>query len=136
MDYDSDVHTFMVSANYNPLPKLSFNLGGSFSMAESEMKNVDHASEPFSGSNPLSDSVTPGSWGGTYDVANTNNIESYSNLDYTLWEFEAGASYAINNRVGVNVSYYFSEVQDDDNYVYGDESGQYQSLMTYVTFRF
>jgi hypothetical protein len=135
MDYDSDVHTFMVAANYNPLPKLSFNLGGSFSMADSEMKAVDFASDPHTGGvNPL-DPNGP-AWGGTYDVANNNNVESYSNLDYTLWEFEAGASYAINNRVGINVSYYFSEVQDDDNYVYGDESGQYQSVMTYLTLRF
>jgi opacity protein-like surface antigen len=135
MDYDSDVHTFMVTANYNPLPKLSFSAGASFSMADNEMKNVDFASDAHTGGvNPL-DPDSSG-WGGTYDVANNNNMESYSNLDYTVWEFEAGMSYAINNHVGINVSYLFSEVQDDDQYVYGDESGQYQSLMTYLTFRF
>jgi hypothetical protein len=135
MDYDSDVHTFMVAAKYNPLPKLSFNAGASFSMADSEMKNVSFASDEITGDNPL-DPGTAGSWGGTYDVANNNNMESYSNLDYTVWEIEAGMNYAINKHVGVNVSYLFSEVQDDDQYVYGDESGQYQSLMTYLTFRF
>jgi opacity protein-like surface antigen len=135
MDYDADVHTFMIATNYSPLPKLSFNAGASFSMAESEMKNVDFASDASS-TNPLDSDIAPGTWGGTYDVANTNSMESYSNLDYTVWEFEAGMSYAINNNVGVNVSYLFTEVQDDDQYVYGDESGQYQSLMTYLTFRF
>jgi hypothetical protein len=135
MDYDADVHTFMIATNYSPLPKLSFNAGASFSMAESEMKNVDFASDPHTGGvNPL-DPDSSG-WAGTYDVANTNSMESYSNLDYTVWEIEASMSYAINNYVGVNVSYLFSEVQDDDQYVYGDESGQYQSLMTYLTFRF
>ena len=133
MDYDSDVHTFMVAANYNPLPRLSFNAGASYSIAESEMKNVDFASDPHTDGDRLD---AASRWKGTYDPAYNNNMESYSNLDYTVWEIEAGMSYAINNHVGVNVSYLFSEVQDDDQYVYGDESGQYQSLMTYLTFRF
>jgi hypothetical protein len=133
MDYDSDVHTFMVAANYDPLPRLSFNVGASYSVAESEIKNVDFASDPHTDGDRLD---TTGKWKGTYDPAYNNNMESYSNLDYTVWEIEASMSYTINNHVGVNVSYLFSEVQDDDQYVYGDESGQYQSLMTYLTFRF
>jgi opacity protein-like surface antigen len=133
MDYDSDVHTFMVAANYDPLPRLSFNVGASYSIAESEIKNVSFSSDEHTDGDRL-DTMT--GWKGTYDPAYNNNMESYSNLDYTVWEIEAGMSYAINNHVGVNVSYLFSEVQDDDQYVYGDESGQYQSLMTYLTFRF
>ncbi|MCK4425197.1 MAG: hypothetical protein KAV69_00500, partial [Deltaproteobacteria bacterium] len=132
-DYDSDVHTFMVAANYDPLPRLSFNVGASYSIAESEIKNVSFSSDEHTDGDRL-DTMT--GWKGTYDPAYNNNMESYSNLDYTVWEIEAGMSYAINNHVGVNVSYLFSEVQDDDQYVYGDESGQYQSLMTYLTFRF
>lgn len=133
MDYDSDVHTFMVAANYNPLPRLSFNAGASYSIAESEIQNVDFASDEHTDGDRLD---FAGKWKGTYDPAYNNNMESYSNLDYTVWEIEAGMSYAINNHVGVNVSYLFTEVQDDDQYVYGEESGQYQSLMGYLTFRF
>ena len=133
MDNDSDVHTFMVAANYNPLPRLSFNGGASYSIADTKMKNVSFASDPHTDGDRL-DTMT--GWKGTYDVANNNDMESYSNLDYTVWDINVGASYVINDYVGVNVSYLFSEVQDDDQYVYGDESGQYQSLMTYLTFRF
>ncbi len=133
MDYDSDVHTFMVAANYDPLPRLSFNVGASYSIAESEIKNVSFSSDEHTDGDRL-DTMT--GWKGTYDPAYNNDMESYSNLDYTVWEIEASMSYAINNHVGVNVSYLFSEVQDDDQYVYGDEGGQYQSLMTYLTFRF
>ncbi|MDL1958984.1 MAG: hypothetical protein LWX01_10685 [Deltaproteobacteria bacterium] len=133
MDYDSDVHTFMVAVNYNPLPKLSFNAGASYSMAESEMKNVDFASDSHTDGDRL-DTLT--GWEGTYDVANNNDMESFSQLDYTVWDINVGASYVINDYVGVTVNYLFTDVEDEDQYVYGDESGQYQSLMTYLTFRF
>ena len=133
MDYDSDVHTFMVVANYDPLPRLSFNVGASYSIAESEIKNVSFASDEHTDGDRL-DTMT--GWKGTYDVANNNDMESFSNLDYTVWDINVGASYAINDYVGVTVNYLYTDVEDDDQYVYGDESGQYQSLMTYLTFRF
>ena len=133
MDYDSDVHTFMVAANYDPLPRLSFNVGASYSIAESEIQNVDFASDEHTNGDRL-DTMT--GWKGTYDPDNNNHMESYSELDYTVLDINVGASYAINDYVGITVNYLFSEVQDDDQYVYGDESGQYQSLMTYLTFRF
>ena len=135
MDYTSDVHTFMVSANYNPLPGLSFNGGASYSIADSKIQNVDFASDSHTGGvNPL-DPDSSG-WGGTYDVANNNEMESFSKLDYTVWDINVGASYAINDYVGITVNYLYTDVDDQDPYVYGDESGQYQSLMTYLTFRF
>jgi len=133
MDYDSDVHTFMVAANYDPLPRLSFNVGASYSIAESEIKNVSFASDPHTDGDRL-DATT--GWVGTYDVANNNDMESFSQLDYTVWDINVGASYVINDYVGVTVNYLFTDVEDEDQYVYGDESGQYQSLMTYLTFRF
>ena len=133
MNYDSDVHTFMVAANYAPLPTLSFNVGASYSMANSEIENVGFSSDPHTDGDRL-DTAT--GWVGTYDLANNNDMESYSELDYTVWDINVGASYAINDYVGVNVSYLFTDVQDEDQYVYGDEDGQYQSLMTYLTFRF
>ncbi|MBW1939389.1 MAG: hypothetical protein JRI67_11625 [Deltaproteobacteria bacterium] len=133
MNYDSDVHTFMFAANYAPLPKLSFNVGASYSMANSEIENVGFSSDPHTDGDRL-DATT--GWVGTYDVANNDDMESYSELDYTVWDINVDASYVINDYIGITVSYLFSEVQDDDQYVYGDESGQYQSLMGYVTFRF
>jgi hypothetical protein len=132
MDYVSDVHTFMASANYNPLPRLSFNIGAAYSLAYSEMKNVSFSSDPHTNGDRLD---TDTGWEGTYDVANNNDMESYSNLDYTVWDINVGASYAINKRVGITVNYLYTDVQDDDPYVYGNEGGQYQSLMTYLTFR-
>jgi len=133
MDYTSDVHTFMVSANYNPFPRLSFNGGASYSIADSKIQNVDFASDPHTDGDRL-DAAKP--WKGTYDVANNNDMESFSKLDYTVWDINVGASYAINDYVGITVDYLYTDVDDQDQYVYGDESGQYQSLMTYLTFRF
>jgi opacity protein-like surface antigen len=133
MDYVSDVHTFMVAANYNPLPRLSFNGGASYSIADSKIQSVSFSSDPHTDGDRL-DTAT--GWKGTYDVANNNEMESFSNLDYTVWDINVGASYAINDYVGVNVTYLYTDVDDQDQYVYGDESGQYQSLMTYLTFRF
>jgi len=133
MDYTSDVHTFMVSANYNPLPRLSFNGGASYSIADSKIQNVSFSSDPHTDGDRL-DTAT--GWVGTYDVANNNEMESFSKLDYTVWDINVGASYVINDYVGITVDYLYTDVDDQDHYVYGDESGQYQSLMTYLTFRF
>jgi hypothetical protein len=134
MDYDSDVHTFMVVTNYNPLPRLNFNVGASYSIAESEIQNVDFASDPHTDGQAMDDSSV--NWQGTYDVANNNDMESFSNLDYRVWDINVGASYVINDYVGVTVNYLYTDVEDEDQYVYGDEDGQYQSLMAYLTFRF
>jgi len=133
MDYDSDVHTFMVAANYDPLPRLSFNVGASYSIAESEIQNVDFASDPHTDGDRLDDASR---WVGTYDPANNNDMEYFSQLDYRVWDINVGASYVINDFVGVTVNYLYTDVEDEDQYVYGDEDGQYQSLMAYLTFRF
>ena len=133
MNYDSDVHTFMVAANYTPLPGLSFNVGAAYSMAESEIEDVSFSSDIHTDGDRL-DTTT--GWQGTYDVANNNDMESFSKLDYTVWDINVGANYVINDHIGITVNYLFSDVDDDEQYVYGDESGQYQSLMSYLTFRF
>ncbi len=102
-------------------------------MAESKMHDVSFSSEPHTDGDRL-DAAT--GWKGTYDPANNNDMESYSELNYTVWDINVGASYAINDYVGITVNYLFTDVQDEDQYVYGDEDGQYQSVMTYLTFRF
>ena len=127
MNNDTNVNTFSASASWQANEKLSLALGLAYSMAEMEMEDVRFNSEqPLGSSVPLSD----------YDPANTNNMESYSDLEYDVWDINVGASYAINDNVGLNLNYVYSDTDDEEAYVYGDEDGTYQSLITYLTFRF
>ncbi|MFO7761289.1 MAG: MtrB/PioB family outer membrane beta-barrel protein [Thermodesulfobacteriota bacterium] len=127
MNNDTDVNTLSASASWQANERLTLNLGLAYSMAEMEMEDVRFDSEqPLGSSVPLSD----------YDPANTNNMESYSDLEYDVWDINLGASYAINDSIGLNLHYVYSDTDDEEAYVYGDEDGTYQSLITYLTFRF
>ena len=85
------------------------------------------------------DSVAAGgsTWAGEYNPSNVNNMESYSHLEYDIIDLNLSASYAITDTIGVTLSYVYEDVDDDQaEYVYGDEDGTYQSLVTYLTVRF
>ncbi|NOQ46739.1 MAG: hypothetical protein GQ559_08730 [Desulfobulbaceae bacterium] len=133
MSYDDHVHTLMATANWKAMDKLSFTFGIAYSMAESEMEDIFIASDPHTDGDRL-DTLTP--WKGTYDMANTNDMESYSKLEYNTLDLDFEALYAIADNIDLTVKYLLTNVDDQENYVYGDESGLYHSLRTWVTFRF
>lgn len=133
MNNSTDVNTFMASLHWQASKKLALQLGMAYSIAEMEMEDVWFESESWT--DVTAD--TGAAWFGEYDPANTNEMESYSKLDYTVWDLTLSASYAISNNIGLSVNYVYEDVEDDAaSYVYGDEDGNYQSLMTYVTVRF
>ena len=133
MSYDDSVHTLMATANWQAMDKLRFNFGIAFSMAQSEMEDIYFASDPHTAGDRL-DAATP--WKGTYDLANTNDMESYSKLEYNTLDLNLEALYSISDNIDLTVKYLLTNVDDQENYVYGDESGLYHSLRTWVTFRF
>lgn len=133
MSYDDNVHTLMATANWKAMDKLSFTFGIAYSMAESEMEDIFIASDLHTDGDRL-DTLTP--WKGTYDMANTNDMESYSKLEYNTLDLDFEALYAIADNIDLTVKYLLTDVNDQENYVYGDESGLYHSLRTWVTFRF
>ncbi len=133
MNYDDNVHTLMATANWKAMDKLSFTFGLAYSMAESEMEDVYIASDPHTNGDRL-DTLTP--WKGTYDMANTNDVESYSKLEYNTINFDVEAQYDIADNMDLTVKYMLTDVDDSEDYAYGDESGMYQSLLTWVTYHF
>jgi len=136
MTNDTDVNTFMASVNWQVNSKFSLNLGLAYSMADMEMEDVSFASTPFTYVESLAAGGS-GAWDDTsYNPANTNEIESYSDLEYDIWDFNIGATYAITDKIGLTVNYVYEDVENDESYVYGDEDGTYQSLMTYLTIQF
>ncbi len=115
------------------MDKLDLTFGLAYSMSESKMKDVDFYSDPHTDGDRL-DTLTP--WKGTYDVANTNNMESYSKLEYNTIDFDVEALYSLADNIDLTVKYMLTDVDDSEDYVYGDESGFYQSLFTWVTYHF
>ncbi len=133
MNYEDNVHTLMGTATWKAMDQLSFTFGLAYSMAESEMQDVSIASDPHTNGDRL-DTLT--GWKGTYNMANTNNVESYSKLEYNTIDLDIKALYNIADNIDLTVNYMLTDVDDSEDYVYGDESGMYQSLRTWVTYHF
>ncbi|MEA3547594.1 MAG: MtrB/PioB family outer membrane beta-barrel protein [Thermodesulfobacteriota bacterium] len=136
MTNETDVNTFMASVNWQVNTKFSMNFGLAYSLAEMEMQDVKLGSVSFVEGVTFPDLGATTTWGGEYDPANTNDIESYSDLEYDVININIGATYAITDTIGLTVDYVYEDVSSDEDYVYGDEDGDYQSLMTYLTVRF
>ena len=134
MSYNSNVNTFMISLDYVPTTKLSFNLNSSFSLASSEMRDANFESDVHKDGQRLE--AWGKSWKGTYDPATNNDMEDFSKLDYTILDINAGAVYALNKSTDLGINYHYSDTDSDMNYVYGDESGDHHAAMAFVTFKF
>jgi hypothetical protein len=133
MNYDDSVHTLMATANWSAMDQLNFTFGIAYSMAESEIEDIYFASDPHTAGDRM-DAATP--WKGTYNLANTNEMANYSKLEYNTLDLDLGALYSFSENIDLTVKYLLTNVDDQENYVYGDESGLYHSLRAWVTFRF
>lgn len=133
MNNEIDVNTYMLQVTWTPFKKLALTANFAYSEATSEMSDVNFASDPHTDGDRL-DALTP--WKGTYDVANTNNVESYSRLDYGITDVSVGAEYALTTAMNLSVKYQFLDMGDDAAYVYGNEEGTFHSVLSYVTFKF
>jgi hypothetical protein len=133
MSNEDSAHTLMAAVNWQATDKLDVTFGAAYSIAESEMEDVYFVSDPHTAGDRM-DTATP--WKGTYNLANTNNMESYSHLEYSTLDLNLEAKYSLSDNMDLNVKYLLTDVQDDQNYVYGDESGLYHSLRTWITYRF
>jgi len=133
MNNEIDVNTYMLQVNWKPLKKLALSANFAYSEASSEMSGVNFASAPHTDGDRLD---VVGKWEGTYDVANTNNLESYSKLDYGITDIAVGAEYALTPAMALTVKYQFADIGDDAAYVYGNEDGTFHSVLSHVTFKF
>ena len=133
MSYDDSTHTLMATANWQAMDKLNLTFGIAYSIAKSEIEDIHFDSDPHTAGDRM-DAATP--WKGTYDLANTNEMASYSDLEYNTLDLNIEALYSIASNIDLTVKYLLTNVDDQENYVYGDESGLYHSLRAWITYRF
>ena len=147
MNNEIDVDTYMLQVTWTPFKKLALSANFAYSQATSEMRGANFASDPHTAGDRLDGAKTdaagaviipkaPGPWQGTYDLANLNNVGSYSRLDYGITDVSLGAEYALTSAVDLTVKYQFADLGDDAAYVYGNEDGTFHSVLSYVTFKF
>lgn len=71
-----------------------------------------------------------------YDVAYLNEMSDYSNLDFEQIDFTLGLSYRLSKDIGLGINYYYTDFEDDEAYVYGEQDVIVHSLMGFVTVSF
>ncbi len=138
MDYRTEAHTLMASANLTPIPRLAVNMNASYTTGRGNITDLSFDSMYPTGDAKLdldTSALNPNQ-PYLYDVAYINGMDDYSNLDFKELNVSLGVSYRVAESVGVGVNYYYTDFQDDEAYVYGDQDVEVQSLMGYVTFSF
>jgi len=129
MDYETEAHTLYLNANAQLTGKLSLSGGFYYTTATAEIDELYFATNE----NTI---VAPGGRTDDYDVRYINGSEAYSKIDYDSWEVELRAGYDVTESLGLNLVYWYADVDDDAEYVYGDLSGSTYSVTGYVSYRF
>ncbi len=129
LDWENKVHVFYVSLFANPMPKLDFTGTLSYTVAEAEMDSPNFPADIL---------VTTGGgrWIAGYRPNLVNNADEYSDLDYQALELELQATYQILDNVSFTLNYWYSDFDDDEEYVYGDLDGDAYVLTGFITYRF
>ena len=71
-----------------------------------------------------------------YDTVNMNNADEYSDLDYQALELEIQATYQILENLSLTLNYWYSDFDDDEEYVYGDLDGEAYTFTGFITYHF
>lgn len=114
-DYETKTQNVYLSASYVPTSKLLFTGTLNFNMSTGELDQVifPHLEDQLEGDLEHQDF--------TFEEMNT-----YSNLDYTLMRFTFGMEYKLSPRVTFTADADYADLTDDSGgWVYGDESGSY-----------
>ncbi len=118
---------FFLSANLTASEKVSFFVEGVFSQAKSSFDPFDL---PLPEGIPDDVNISPEYPGGTSKGAyDFSVISDYSDLDYTQLEGTLGLNYKLDPTASVYASINLMDLQDDQEYVYGDLTG---SIITYA----
>lgn len=126
--YETEAHTFYVGAFTQLMKKLNLSTGFSYTLGKASSESLSFNTNPFV--------LTVGGRTDDYDFANVNNIDELSDLKYTAWEASISANYNITDSLGLNVNYKYQDYKDDQEYVYGDTSGESQSVSMFLIYRF
>ena len=114
-EYESEVHTFSVAADWQATDKLNLNGDLIYNLSE-DTWDWSFTERPSLTS--MGDPVT------IYDTKGQNNrISSYSDLEYDTLEWNFGGTYNVNDSCYVKANVGAEYFMQDQEYVYGDEEG-------------
>jgi predicted porin len=140
LEYETEVHTFIASASFMPMSRLSLTGNLAYSVGTGEIDDGPSFSAadgwPADAKLDFDVSALNPNQQYLYDLTYVNGIDDYSDLDFTQLDVSLGAGYRLTDSIGLSLNYYYTDVQDDEPYVYDDQSGDVQSVMGYVTYRF
>lgn len=138
MDYETEAHTLFFRADLTLLPNLGLSANASYTTGTGSIEDFHFGSMYPTGDLKLDYNVSTlnPNMPYLYDVAYLNGIDDYSDVDFSEFAFTASVNYRLNKNVGLGLNYYYNDYDDQEEYVYGDQSVTIQSLMGFVTYRF
>ncbi len=138
MDYRTEAHTILTSISYNILPNWSISSDLAYTMGRGDITNFDDFNSHRYDDAKLDldvSSVNP-NMPYLYDAAYTNQMDSYSDLDYEQLDFNLSTSYIMDNGIGLHFNYTLFYFDDQDPYVYGDQGNTVHVLSGFLSYRF
>jgi len=139
MSYETEANTFVVGAALEPVDKVRLTADFSYTLGTGSIQDVyfggltgDLASDRKLNYNVST--LNPNMMY-LYDTSYLNEMANYSDLDFAQLDITLGASYQINQNVGIGLNY-FTDLDDSEEYVYGEQSSTLQSVMGYLTYSF
>jgi len=140
MSYETEANTFVLGAALEPVEKVRLTANASYTLGTGSIQDVyfggltgDMARDLKLNYNVIT--LNP-NMATLYDTAYLNEMANYSDLDFAQFDFTLGANYQINQSVGVGLNYYYTDLDDSEEYVYGEQSSTLQSVMAYLTYSF
>ena len=125
MEYNTDVHTLLVSADLAATEKLKFNGGIIFNWGKAEMDNLSAA---------YTEGKNPAAFGYNHAIA-FSVWEDNTDLDIEEFEYFVGCSYDVNPNLTINLNASYTDYNDDEPYLY-DTSGDLFLVNAGLTYRF
>ena len=125
MEYNTDVHTLLFSADFEATEKLKFNGGLIFNWGKAEMDSLSGA---------YTEGIDPASFG--YDHSLAFAVwEDNSDLDIEEIEYYIGCTYDFNETLTINLNASYTDYSDDEPYLY-ETDGDLLLVNAGLTFRF
>jgi hypothetical protein len=116
---------FFLNLNWDPAAKWTVFLEGVYSLSKGSYAAWGDLTPTGI---PADDNISPDNPNSTADY-DFSQVNTYSDLDYTLLEGTVGVNYQLDKRATVYGSVNLMDLQDNEAYVYGDLTG---SIFTYA----
>jgi hypothetical protein len=139
MDYRTEAHTVVVNMSYQILPSWNITTDMSYTLGRGNITDLEYDSMYPTGDVKLDYDTTylNPDMPHLYDVAYLNNMDKYSDADYSQVDLTVGTSYRFDSGVGIGLNYYFTHFSDEDPLAYyGDQGNTVQTLMGYFSYSF